>query len=354
MRQGEALNQFVVRDPSKETLWRSLILFGNNVQSYKFALGKSLISLARDGKEIIPLADLALPFAHNLCEHLKKSDVQGTSKSSKFLKACRGYNDGSLTEESLRNSTQKLGFKNVLKAFHILDRNESPIRYFISETNTTQTEGNIRLTNELLEMVRGEQEMNLPHEVESRWRLVEESWRLGISAKLLQVHYDPLEEQLYLPHANPKERTTITSSRGALNGYQRGKCFYCFGTITVDTNDPNLADVDHFFPHTLAHRGLDLSKCNIDGVWNLVLACKGCNRGEMGKFSQFAHQDLLQRLLNRNEFLISSHHPLRETLMCQTGGSIELRVSFLQNTYDFAIGLLGGPWKPVLKANPTF
>jgi hypothetical protein len=43
---------------------------------------------------------------------------------------------------------------------------------------------------------------------------------------------------------------------------------------------------------------------------------------------------MLERLHTRNEFLIGSHHPLRETLINQTGETLEKRVSFLSKIYS--------------------
>ena len=37
----------------------------------------------------------------------------------------------------------------------------------------------------------------------------------------------------------------------ALNGYQKGSCFYCFRDISIVFGSDSLADVDHFFPHVL-------------------------------------------------------------------------------------------------------
>ncbi|WP_188032876.1 hypothetical protein [Psychrobacter sp. ANT_WB68] len=51
----------------------------------------------------------------------------------------------------------------------------------------------------------------------------------------------------------------------------------------------------------------------------MVLACSDCNRGTNGKFAKLLDIKLLERLHTRNEYLIGSHHPLRETLMLQTG-----------------------------------
>ncbi|MDC3379515.1 HNH endonuclease, partial [Planctomycetota bacterium] len=91
----------------------------------------------------------------------------------------------------------------------------------------------------------------------------------------------------------------------------------------------------------------------IDGVWNLVLACAECNRGEGGKFAKLPAERLLKRLSTRNEFLIGSHHPLRETLREQTGSTAANRAHFLDRTYKGAL-VLGHEWSPEPRAEATF
>lgn len=56
---------------SLESYWRSLILFGRNVASYKFALAKSLLEIVSEGKVEVTLEELAVYFSKHLCEHLK-------------------------------------------------------------------------------------------------------------------------------------------------------------------------------------------------------------------------------------------------------------------------------------------
>ena len=65
---------------------------------------------------------------------------------------------------------------------------------------------------------------NLPNEIESRWRLVETAWELNISTNLIQVKYDDEKQLFYADSSN--RRIDVTSSRDALNGYQKGKCFF--------------------------------------------------------------------------------------------------------------------------------
>ena len=47
---GSSVTHFTEVQPTLENYWRSVILFGRNVASYKFALGKSLLELSQQGK----------------------------------------------------------------------------------------------------------------------------------------------------------------------------------------------------------------------------------------------------------------------------------------------------------------
>ena len=84
------------------------------------------------------------------------------------------------------------------------------------------------------------------------------------------------------------------------------------------------------------------------------MSCKSCNRGENGKFAKLPSIKLLERLNKRNEYFCSSHHPLRETIMSQTGNTIEQRKSFLQKCFNEAKGKLIHTWEPKPKDIATF
>jgi len=49
--------------PSLNEIWRSIVLRGANVASYKFALAESLIELANVGKTFVTIEDLSVPFS---------------------------------------------------------------------------------------------------------------------------------------------------------------------------------------------------------------------------------------------------------------------------------------------------
>jgi 5-methylcytosine-specific restriction endonuclease McrA len=226
----------------------------------------------------------------------------------------------------------------VIDAFHVIGKSDIPRRFYEDERKANK---GIRITDEFSELLEREQASNLPLEVESRWRLVETAWELNISHQLISMDYDQESGSLFTT-VDKHRRKAITSSRDALNGYQKGKCFYCFDNIYLDDEVHENPDVDHFFPHTLKQYGF----VGIDGIWNLVLSCQSCNRGLGGKFDSVPKEHLLKRLHTRNEHLISSHHPLRETLILQTGKNEQARKSYLSDYYNNAHKTIIHTWEP--------
>lgn len=355
---------FVDVEPTLENYWRAIILFGKNTASYKFALAKSLIDISLERKsDLITLDDLALPYALHLAEHLKHSPKQSTAKTSQFIQACQGYNEGNIDEDKLIQITKKEGFKYVLDAFHVVNTKAITERFydvvneefFIDERKFNK---GIRLTDNLFKLfyVYDNSAKDLNQETESRWNLVEKAWELNINKNLIAVEFDQETKELFT-HDTKHHRTNITTSRGALNGYQKSRCFYCFKEISISSVDDLLADVDHFFPHLLKPQVATAGCCrhvNVDGVWNLVLSCPECNRGENGKFAQVPSLELLERLHTRNEYLIGSHHPLRETLIMQTGNTERDRKYFLDKSYRFSKINLIHVWQPKAQGTSIF
>jgi hypothetical protein len=337
---------FISSDPTLEDHWRAIILFGQNVASYKFALAQTLLELADRRNDLLQMDDLAGPFARNLCKHLGQHAKQSTSPSSKFLDACKSFNAGEIAKTKLIDETVRLGFVNVIDAFHVVNREQSPQKFFIDER--VENSG-VRLTDNLFKLAENREAESLGQEVEARWNLVETAWDLNISRNLIQVSHDNDTGVLFVD--KDMRRIDVTSSRAALNGYQKGKCFYCFGDIDLNNRGTTFPDVDHFFPFAVLQRVADFP---VNGIWNLVLACQKCNRGDAGKFAKIPDLELLVRLNTRNEFLIASHHPLRETLLRQTGFNANIRRAFLQKCHDDARSHFIHLWSPAQRADACF
>ena len=254
---------FQINDPSLESQWRAIILFGKNSATYKFAFAKSLLNLVEKEKTRISLEELSMPFAKSIVEHIRKSDKQGSSVSSKFLNGCREFIKGKVSEEDLYSLTEKFGFVNVVDAFQNLNGGIIPNHFYEKDFKAGKKE--LVITDNLLKIKELFQYRNLEQEVEARWNLVETAWNLQINPNLLEVKYDE-DKSLFFVESNLMRRVDITSVRDSLNGYQKGKCFYSFQDISINKNDQDICQVDHFLPH-INKAEHARSGANINGVW---------------------------------------------------------------------------------------
>jgi len=207
---------FQENDPSLESQWRALILFGKNSATYKFAFGKALLDLTFKETNTVSLRDLAPNFVNNILEHLKSNDKQGNSSSSTFLEACRSYNAKAITYEKLLVITEKHGFTNVVDAFQNINGDVVPKPFY--HKNYVGKTKEIVLTDDLLKLKESLQFQNFNAEVEARWNLVETAWNLQINPNLLEVQFDDKLQALFIENDFMK-RKDITSARASLNGY---------------------------------------------------------------------------------------------------------------------------------------
>ncbi|MDY0952050.1 HNH endonuclease domain-containing protein [Bacillus thuringiensis] len=342
------MNNFLENDRSLESKFRSVYLFGRNVATYKFAFAKTLLELGKSDKSFVSLEDLSPIFAKYMLEHIGNGKRQITSASSKFINALELYNEQKITWEQLLQVTEKVGFNNVIDAFHNIPNGELNTLFY--EKSVQGKTLGITLTDSTYILNESEQRANLFNEIEGRWNLVESAWTERNPK--LEVRFDgELEQFFFLKSITPErylhshERVNLTSVRKPLNGYQKGKCFYCYKSISIESGQPNTCDVDHFIPLSVQY--LSTMDMDLNGVWNLVLTCQECNRGEDdGKFARVPHESLLERLYKRNEYLIESNHPLKETIIMKTGKNSKLRAEFLKETFNYATAIKVSGWKP--------
>lgn len=343
------MTEYQINDPSLESQWRALILFGKNSATYKFAFAKSLLDLVEKETTTLSLNELAEPFARNITAHLKQNDKQGNSHSSTFLNYCRDFNNGIIDQSELIKQTERLGFTNVVDAFQNINGGQVPSPFY--EKDFVNGKKRIVITDNLLKLKESFHFQNFENETEARWKLVETAWNLKINPNVLEVIYDESSSLFYL-ESDFMRRTDITSVRDSLNGYQKGKCFYSFLDISIHEGSPDICHVDHFLPH-VNKRIHAKNGANINGVWNLVLAHSSMNsmKEKGAKIPEFKY---LQRLFNRNEFYISSKHPLAETIVNQTGKTKELRRDFLIRQYNLALENSIVTWTPSEELKGSF
>lgn len=301
--------------------WRALILYGANAATYKFAFGTALLEHAARGADTVSLEQLAPRYAELLCEALQREPRQGTASRSRFLDALRRHNKGELDEAGLVAATVKLGFANVVDAFPQLDGDLAPVQYYEDRRKDPGVRGLV-LRPALLDLAQSDESTAVAGEVGARWRLVETAWATGLNSGLITaVGFDEPTETLFIDKVR---RRSVTGVVPALNGYQDGRCAYC--NEPMHERGVGQPIVEHVLPFTLMQRASPMQRPwpgpPLDAVWNLVLACLPCNSAKAARPPAAVW---MPWLITRNDDLIASHHPLRQTLMAQTGATPEAR-----------------------------
>jgi hypothetical protein len=341
------MSKFII-DNSLDTNFRSIFLIGSNTATYKFALAKSLLELPKSNKSFISLEELSPLYSKYIIEHIKSGKQQIRGKgTSKFLNALYLYTQNQISEDLMLQITKSEGFKCVLDAFHNLPKKQQATHFF--KKSIQNKKQGIILTDELFKLKETNHTHSFKDEIEGRWNLVESAWSEN---SLIHVQYDTDTEYLYYlkPVSNNSFlhshlRTNLTPIRKPLNGYQKGKCFYWFKTISIQSNQQDTCDVDHVIPMSIQYStSYDLQ---LNEVWNLVLSCKKCNRWESGgKAAQLPQQNFILRLHHRNEYFIESNHPLKENIILYLGKNPEQRLDFLIQRFNFACTIRKPIWSP--------
>ena len=148
------------------------------------------------------------------------------------MNGCRSFLSDELDYLDLLKLTEQKGFVNVVDAFQNINGGEIPNPFYHKDYIGRKKE--IIITDELLKLKENFHFQNFEQEVEARWNLVETAWNLNINPNLLEVKYDE-KNALFFVESNLMKRKDVTSVKDALNGYQKGKCFYSFQNISINS-----------------------------------------------------------------------------------------------------------------------
>ena len=291
---------------------RAIMLFGKNTASYKFALMDSLVKLKPTNS--VSYDDIRDNFVSVFLEHYRDCPNQFTRGSTKFTEACDKHLAGILTWDELISVAERNIYNNVFDAFHHLGGGSISREHILFEHHPK--ERRLVLTGALNEIQSSpELRDSIISENAARWRVVEEAWRNSISPSMI---LDP-ENGLFYTIVN-RERINLRSAVKTLEPYQKGLCFYCGIKLRSEGGAEfrDYPDVDHCIP-------LSLFKVvpfayNPNGVWNLVLACRDCNRGPDGKFDKVPARIFFEALTKRNLYFAEEHkHSMRFSVLSSLG-----------------------------------
>lgn len=236
------------------------------------------------------------------------------------------FQAGELSEMAAIDRIARQGFGDVVPRFHTVNGAPVPQPFY------EQTTSGLVLTDTLLSLFGERPRPDLQAEVASRWDLLEAAFAMHLPTEVL----DADEQVLYrASRTNRTDRVNITGTRPVLNGYQNGLCFYC--DEPFDAMDWASVHVDHVIPRTFLQH---------DAIWNLVLAHDACN---LAKSARLPALPFLERLYERNEHYIASHHPIRRRLIEQMGATAQQRRVFMLQTYSEARRRLVHIWDGTLR-----
>ena len=304
-------------EPNSKDFWRAIILYGSNMSTYKMGLGHLLINYANKNLEKIPLRDLSEDFMSLYADKVKNNKpqsrrkiVNGVEKGLTYVeqesqKMQEGKNKEKAVDSVLKNSLEKM----VLQKFHTLFKRQIPEPFY------RLTDTHMILQNNLLELFSDKENQVLDSEVMSRWDLLEFGFENITGEESIEIDED-LEFVL-----KKKKRTQISRLRPVLNGYQEGVCFFCERKFEINDS----IHVDHLIPRDAV---------NHDQIWNLVLSCEDCN---LWKSNHLPQKHFVQKLIDRNEFVLKSDLPLKEELRKVLGTVDKQREQMVWGQYKLAV-----------------
>jgi len=319
-------------EPTSKDFWRAIILYGNNMSTYKMGLGHLLINYANKNSQKIPLNELAEDFltlyqdrTKNGKPQSRRKMVDGTEKGLTYVEQeSRKIEQDDTNREKSVDAVLKYALKEmVLKKFHTLFKRQIPEPFY------HVTDSHLILQDNLLNLFTDQQNQAMSKEALSRWDLLEFGFENISGDESIEV-----SEDLEIVRKK-KQRSQISRLRPILNGYQQGKCFYCGEELYSPI------EVDHVIPFDAIKH---------DEIWNLVLAHEQCNRW---KFNFLPQKHFVMNLIKRNEFVLHSDLPLKEQLKKMVGNTPEKRKEMVWNQYTIAKNKGLKIWEGSEKFNPA-
>ena len=310
-------------DLSNNDLFRGLILYGLNTATYKLAVAQLITEYAKEGRDIISLDDMSYDFYSMYYSRLNENNFRpqiniSGRKTVVTSEIIRLNNDMTTENKALKNIKQKALYEMVLPKFHNIGSTKSPVVFYKFDKE------NLTLTKSLLDLFDTNNSDNYLSEINSRWDLLESAFESIHTKKPMESHYIDLENKLI---KRGYDRTNITSAIGALKGYQQNRCFYCGENLYLPIH------VDHVIPRSIV---------NHDEIWNLVLTHAYCNQS---KSDNLVGKYFIENLIDRNEGLIKSNHPLKERLIFELGSTYVNRKKKTYDQYELAKRKIDRYWR---------
>tara|TARA_Y100000590_G_C15648936_1_gene988005 strand:- start:611 stop:1618 length:1008 start_codon:yes stop_codon:yes gene_type:complete len=290
--------------------WKAIILYGLNQATYKIALGKTLLDLAKNNKNEIDWHLLSKVYFDNYLKRLEDSSRPQQSNPARKTVMERIVKQYQLNKIDYDSAISKVGneaFHDVIPRFQNIGTDKS----IAHEKFYHFIHGKKLILHDSVFEIHENHNDELIDEINARWSLLEGAFTIVNGD--YELRNDIIDVYLLYGY----ERTNITKNIPFLQGYQGNLCFYCAEKI-------NKSDihVDHVLPRQVLQH---------DEIWNLVLSHSLCN---LHKSDSLIGKHYLEKLLARNENIIGSNHPWKKKIIEKLGMTTDIRAKSLLNHYE--------------------
>lgn len=298
---------------NEKDLWRMLTLYGLNTATYKIALAECLYNFTQKSQTNISMEMLAKEFFDLYNNRLsnRMPQLSHPTRMTVMERAVTFFESNIMDYDETIDYVKNHAFSDVLPRFHnLFGQNLGQEFYEITDSGIILTDSTFKVFDD--------DKLDLKNELDARWSLLESSFAMKReNAELINDI-----KKFYLLRGY--ERTNITNMKDMLNGYQEGKCFYCGENLKQDS-----IHVGHVIPRAYLFH---------DEPWNLVLSHSKCNEKKNDSLPNLYY---INKLIDRNERLIKSNHPLSNKICQSLGNTPSLRrknTLFIYNQILNAVG----------------
>lgn len=295
--------------------WHFLISFGRNASTYKPAWGKILADLGRTNSDKkIRLSELTEQLFDSYNERILENPLPQMGQLGKKTVMEHKLDEfrlGRITKEKAVKEVTENVKGMVAQKFHTLNGIPIPRPFYTLSDDGYSIQPNDSLFNVFVD----NQNKHLDNEMDSRWDCLEIGYSQMQQSFSLDVNLEKEGEEYII---NKEERKNLTPLRYVLDQYQHNTCFYC----GEELYDP--IHVDHVIPYqAILH----------NQVWNLVLSHESCNEDKLDFIPSIK---FIEKLKERNEFVLKSDLPLKQHLKKDLGNSYQERMKQVDKQYDYA------------------
>ena len=297
--------------------FNGVVMYGKNQSTYKLALADQLIRYAKENLEKVEMDKVAKDFRIFYEPHVRPQEGKPPTRQLKMPFKTSSIEKAILLHDSDKhNDEQSIKYikDNCLLAKHVVLPRFNTIRTKkISDPFYTYDKNFLYLNDNIRNLFADDENLYFIPKVTARFENVQEVFsRANFSTNMTW------DEQIKWIQ-NSTTRTNISQFNDSLGPYQEEKCFLCGKSYVGQPTH-----VDHLIPRDIV---------NHDELWNLTVAHSFCNDQ---KDHDMPHKRYIEKIIARNESIMSSEHPFRQNIEKDAGKTPQERRSHVVNEYQKA------------------